>query len=232
METASASDTTSRLLRIAFALSILTVVYNIAEGTLSTFFGYSEETIALFGFGVDSFVEVVSGVGIAHMTWRMRRSPLSGHDHFERQALTITAVSFFILVAGLIAGSILSVVYRAEPHTTVPGIVIAVISLATMWALYSFKMKTGTRLGSAPIIADARCTRACFYLSFILLASSGLYELFRISYIDIAGALGIAWFAFRAGREALEKARSGSISCSCDGCGGQGGDGSDTCGVT
>lgn len=210
---------TRRLLRVAFALSIITIAYNIAEGAVSTFFGFNDDTLALFGFGVDSFVEVISGVGVGHMAWRMLRDPVNERDRFERRALRITAVSFFILAAGLVAASIMSAAYPVEPDTTLPGVVISLISIATMWALYAGKMKVGRRLDSAPIIADARCTKTCFYLSFILLASSGLYELFSIGFIDIAGALGIAWFAFREGREALEKSRSASLSCSCHECG-------------
>ncbi len=76
-------------------------------------------------------------------------------------------------------------------------------------------MKVGNELKSDAIIADANCTKTCFYLSFLLLVSSGLYELLHISYIDIAGSLGIAYFAFKEGREAFEKATSESLSCSC-----------------
>jgi divalent metal cation (Fe/Co/Zn/Cd) transporter len=207
-----------RYLRIALVLSVITVVYNIAEGLVSTFFGYTDETIALFGFGVDSFVEVVSGIGIGHMVWRMRRTPVTGHDRFERQALYVTGSAFFVLAAGLVAGSILNLVYRVKPDTTIPGIIISAISIVTMWFLYSWKLKTGRKLDSAPIIADANCTKTCFYLSFILLASSLLYELLRVNYVDIAGGLGIAWFAFSEGKETLEKARSNSLTCSCCDC--------------
>jgi divalent metal cation (Fe/Co/Zn/Cd) transporter len=205
-----------RLLRTAFVLSAITVVYNIAEGLFSTIFGYADDTIALFGFGVDSFVEVVSGVGIGHMVWRMLRSPVTERDRFERQALKITGASFYLLAGGLVVGSVLNVAYRVVPDTTVPGIIISVISIASMWVLYSYKMKTGRALCSEPIIADANCTKTCFYLSFILLASSVLYELLRIPYIDVFGGLGIAWFAWREGKESMEKANSGSLTCSCD----------------
>jgi divalent metal cation (Fe/Co/Zn/Cd) transporter len=209
-------DQAARLLKTAFILSIITVVYNIAEGLVSTIFGYADDTIALFGFGVDSFVEVVSGLGIGHMVWRMRRSPVTERDRFERQALRVTGASFYILAVGLVIGSVLNAWYRVNPDTTLPGIIISAVSIATMWLLYSYKMKVGRALGSDPIIADANCTKTCFYLSFILLASSVLYELLRISYIDIIGGLGIAWFAWREGRESMEKARCGSLSCSCD----------------
>lgn len=218
MNTTAYDTQTAQLLKTAFILSIITVVYNIGEGVVSMFFGYADDTLALFGFGVDSFVEVISGVGIGHMVWRMRRSPVSERDRFERRALYVTGGSFFILAAGLVIGSVLNVIYGTKPETTFAGIIISAISIATMWVLYSYKLKTGRTLDSAPIIADANCTKTCFYLSFILLGSSVLYELFRISYIDIIGSLGIAWFAFREGKESIEKARSNSLSCSCDDC--------------
>ncbi len=218
MNTTAYDTQTAQLLKTAFILSIITVVYNIGEGVVSMFFGYADDTLALFGFGVDSFVEVISGVGIGHMVWRMRRSPVSERDRFERRALYVTGGSFFILAAGLVIGSVLNVIYGTKPETTFAGIIISAVSIATMWVLYSYKLKTGRTLDSAPIIADANCTKTCFYLSFILLGSSVLYELFRISYIDIIGSLGIAWFAFREGKESIEKARSNSLSCSCDDC--------------
>ncbi|MBN2158201.1 MAG: hypothetical protein JW807_02310 [Spirochaetes bacterium] len=218
MATTLSTSQTERLLKTAFILSLITVLYNIAEGLVSTIFGYADDTIALFGFGVDSFVEVISGLGIGHMVWRMRRSVVTKRDRFERQALRVTGASFYLLAAGLVVGSALNIMYRVTPETTVPGAIIAVISIITMWFLYAYKMKVGRTLSSEPIIADANCTKTCFYLSFILLSSSLLYELLSVSYIDLAGGLGIAWFAFREGKEAMEKARSGSLSCSCDDC--------------
>ena len=203
-------------LRIALILGIITVVYNLAEGAVSTIFGYADDTLALFGFGIDSFVEVMSGIGIVHMVIRMRRSPVSGRDRFERQALYITGAGFFILAAGLVVGALLNIIFRVKPGTTVPGIIISSVSILTMWALYLLKLRAGRRLDSAPIMADANCTKTCLYLSFILLASSGLYALARVPYVDSLGALGIAWFAFREGRESVEKARSGSLTCSCE----------------
>lgn len=85
-----------------------------------------------------------------------------------------------------------------------------------MYWLMTTKLKVGKALNSDAIIADANCTKTCFYLSFILLASSGLYELLSVQYFDILGTLGIAYFAFKEGRESFEKARSGNLMCSCD----------------
>ncbi len=203
-----------RLLRIALWLAVITIVYNVAEGIIAVFFGISDETLALLGFGIDSFVEVISGMGILHMVIRMRKSNIEVRDAFEKNALRITGFSFYILTAGLLAGMVINLIRDNKPETTVPGVIIAVISILTMWFLMRGKLRVGKQLNSDAIIADANCTRTCFYLSLILLAASGLYEIFQIGYIDIIGSLGIAYFAFREGREAFEKAK-GKLSCSC-----------------
>ena len=85
-----------------------------------------------------------------------------------------------------------------------------------MYLLVQYKLKAGKALNSDAIIADANCTKTCFYLSFILLASSLSYEIFKIGYLDIAGSIGIAYFAFKEGREAFEKAKSGNLMCNCE----------------
>ena len=77
------------------------------------------------------------------------------------------------------------------------------------------KLKVGKKLKSDAIIADANCTRTCFYLSVVLLAASGLYELTGIGYVDLLGSLGIAWFSFREGKESFEKAASNNLACNC-----------------
>lgn len=210
------TENNRRYLEVAFYLALITIAYNIVEGAVSTFFGAGDETIALFGFGIDSFVEVISGIGVAHMVWRMKRSDdVASRDGFERTALRITGGAFYLLAAGLVAGVAAAAYLGSRPDTTVAGIIISAVSIATMWVLYRYKVKYGTLLGSEAILADANCTKTCFYLSFILLGSSLLFEIFKIGYVDSAGGLGIAWYAFREGREAFEKSRSADLSCGC-----------------
>jgi len=204
------------LIRKAFTLSLITIFYNIAEGLISVYFGASDDALALLGFGVDSFVEVISGIGIAHMILRMKYSKIETRDTFEKTALRITSTAFYLLAFGLIIGSVLNIINDVKPESTLPGIIIAAISILTMYWLMTSKLKVGKALNSDAIIADANCTKTCFYLSFILLAASGLYELFNIAYFDILGSLGIAYFAFKEGREAFEKAKSGNLLCSCE----------------
>lgn len=206
----------NKLLRFALFLSLITIIYNLIEGVISVFFGATDDTLALFGFGVDSFVEVISGIGIAHFILRMRYSKIVTQDKFEKTALRITGFSFYLLAVGLVIASVYNLINGIVPETTIAGIIISSISLLTMYWLMTAKLKVGKALKSDAIIADANCTKTCFYLSFILLAASGLYELFQIGYFDILGSIGIAYFAFKEGREAFEKVRSGNLMCSCE----------------
>ena len=202
-------------LNLALWLSIITIIYNIIEGLVSVYFGSTDDTLVLLGFGIDSFVEVISGIGILHMVLRMQRSEIKDFDKFERLALRITGVAFMLLAAGLVLGSVLKIIQQSKPETTLAGIIIAAVSILSMYFLMYYKLKTGRALNSEAIIADAHCTRTCLYLSFILLGSSVLYELFKINYIDVAGSMGIAWYAFSEGRESLEKARKNQLACHC-----------------
>ena len=208
-------DSENKLLKTAFYLSIITIIYNLAEGLVSVYFGAGDDTLALLGFGIDSFVEVISGIGVGHMVWRMLNNPVETRDKFERRALKITGTAFYLLAIGLVAGTIVSFIRGHSPDTTLPGIIISGLSVLTMYFLMSAKLKVGRALNSEAIIADANCTRTCLYLSIILLISSGLYEFLHIGYIDLFGSLGIAWFAFSEGRESFEKAASENLTCGC-----------------
>ncbi|HOQ13082.1 MAG: hypothetical protein BWY23_01833 [Spirochaetes bacterium ADurb.Bin218] len=211
-------DERTKLFQKAFILSIITITYNILEGLISTFLGYSDETLALFGFGLDSFIEVMSGIGIAHMIVRLKKNSYEKNDSFENTALRITGVAFYLLTLGLVATVILNVYTGHRPETTFWGIIISVVSIITMYFLMNAKLKTGIALGSEPIISDAGCTKVCLYMSVILLLSSGLYELTGFAYADSIGALGLAFYSFREGQECFEKVKSGINTCSCHSC--------------
>jgi len=212
-KTSSLPATRAGLLKRALLLARLTVFYNLVEGLVSVFFGLEDETLSLFGFGLDSFVEVISGIGIWHMVRRMQDRTLLDTDAFERNALRITGSAFYLLTIGLIVTAAVDLYQGHRPETTFWGIVIALISIVTMAGLIHFKKKVGRQLHSDAIIADANCTRACLYLSFVLLVASAGYAITGIGGLDSIGAVAIALFAFREGREAFEKARGKSCSC-------------------
>lgn len=218
METISFSVRRDRtqLYRFAYILAVITVFYNIAEGLVSVFFGLEDETIALFGFGLDSFVEVISGIGIWHMIRRIRNNHANADpDHFEQQALRITGTAFYLLSTGLVIVGLVNLIQGHRPETTLWGIIVSAVSIITMWLLVHYKLKTGKGLNSDAIIADANCTKTCLYLSFVLLVASVGYEFTGIGSLDSIGAFFIAWFSFKEGREAFEKA-AGKM-CGCQG---------------
>lgn len=211
----AASQSRLNLLKRASLLALITIFYNIIEGVVSIFFGVSDETLSLFGFGLDSFVEVLSGIGIWHMVRGMRLNPNADVGQFEKRALRITGAAFYILTVGLVITAGINLYQGHRPETTFWGIIIAAISIFTMWALIHFKIKVGKQLNSDAILEDANCTRACLYLSFTLLLASVGFELTGIGGIDSVGAIAIAIFSFKEGRESFKKARGEACSCSC-----------------
>lgn len=211
---ALAPETRARLYDRATHLAVFTIGYNVLEGLVSVYFGLADETVALFGFGLDSFVEVISGIGIWHMLRRLRASAdREGADDFEKTALRVTGAAFYLLTGGLILTAGTNLWAGRAPETTFWGVVVAGVSIVTMWLLIRLKMSVGLALGSAAIVADAACTRACLALSFVLLASSLGYEATGIRHIDTLGALMIAALAWREGRESFAKARGGTCNC-------------------
>ena len=199
---------TTRLYKIAFGLSVFTIIYNIIEGLIATYLGFSDDSLTLFGFGVDSFIETVSGFGILHMVTRIQANPTSNRDNYERTALRITGFSFYALVLGLVATSVYNIVTGQQPQTTLWGVIISLISIAIMWVLVYYKTKVGKALNSQAIIADAECTKVCIFMSVVLLASSGIYYFTKLPYIDSIGALVLAYLSFKEGQECFEKAKS------------------------
>lgn len=195
-----------RYWRYALWLAFFTIFYNLAEGLISMFFGISDETLTLFGFGVDSFIEVMSGIGILGMVLRIRQNPETPRSQFEKTALRVTGTSFYLLAAGLATTSIYNLFTEHKPETTLPGLIISIISIAVMWALVMGKRKVGRTLNSSPILADANCTMVCIYMSVVLLASSLIYELTGFGFVDSIGALGLIYFSYSEGKESFEKA--------------------------
>jgi len=201
----------------ASALALITIAYNVVEGVVSVFFGLEDGSMALFGFGVDSFVEVVSGIGIWHMVRRIRNDGSENLDQFERSALRITGTGFYILTIGLSITAAVDLYRGHKPDTTFWGIAISIISIATMWLLIQYKVKVGKQLNSEAILSDAACTRACLQLSIVLLIASVGYELTNIGGIDSVGTFVIAGLCYREGKEAFGKAKAKSLACSCGG---------------
>lgn len=205
-----------KLYKRAYQLSLFTIFYNIIEGIVSMILGYEDATLTLFGFGVDSFIEVMSGIGIAVMITRISQNPGSSKNEFEIKALKITGTAFYLLSAGLLFGTVSNIINHHRPETTFWGIVISLISIVVMIWLMKAKKTVGKLLNSEPIISDGNCTKICVYMSVVLLVSSLIYQLTGFIYADAIGATGLIYFSVTEGKEAFEKAKGKS--CACDDC--------------
>lgn len=205
----------------AFLLSMFTIFYNLLEGVFSVYFGFADETLALFGFGLDSFVEILSGAGIAHMIYRIRKNKnqdQNKRDEFEINSLRITGTSFYILGVSVLITIFYNFYYGHYPQTTKAGVLISSLSLLVMFFLIRYKLKVGRELQNDAIVADANCTRACFYLSAILLISSLLFELTGMGFMDSIGSIGVVYYAFKEGKEAFDRSRGKLCGCESGSC--------------
>jgi divalent metal cation (Fe/Co/Zn/Cd) transporter len=207
--------TLNKYWRYALGLALFTIAYNLAEGLISVYFGIQDEALTLFGFGIDSFIELLSGVGILAMVIRIRQHPTAPRSQFERTALRVTGTAFYLLALGLGVTAIYKYMLAERPTTTLAGVVISLVSMTSMWGVVLAKRKVGRTLQSAPILADANCTMVCIYMSLVLLASSLVYQLTGLGFVDSLGALGLIYFSVKEGKEAFEKA---SNTASCDDC--------------
>ena len=195
-----------RFYQYALWLAFFTIFYNTIEGLVSVYFGEHDQTLTLFGFGIDSFIEVISGVGIMAMVLRIRQNPDTPRGQFERTALRVTGWSFYLLAGGLLVNSLYNLYIRHKPESTISGAVISLISIAVMWALVKGKRIVGSTLESEPILSDANCTMVCIYMSVVLLASSLIYQFTGFGFVDSLGAIGLIYFSISEGRESFEKA--------------------------
>jgi divalent metal cation (Fe/Co/Zn/Cd) transporter len=183
------------LLRRGLRLERLTIGWNLVETFVAVGFGLAAGSIALVGFGFDSLVEVFAA---SVVMWELRGV---GKDR-ERLALRLIAVSFFALAIYVFIESARDLVLRAEPHESVPGIVLAGVSLVVMPILARAKRRTGLAMGSATLVADAAETMLCALLSLILLIGLLLNVIVGWWWADPLAAVGIAALAIREGLEA------------------------------
>ncbi len=200
----------------AYYLAVFTIVFNIIEGAVSVFFGISDDALTLFGFGLDSFIETISAIGVLVMIRRIRENPLTQKSKFEVTALKVTGWCFYALAVLLAAGAVLSLSEGSRPESTWPGVVISVVSIASMLWLIRAKKNLGRKLDSQPLISDANCNLVCVYMSVVLLLSSAAYAIFGFGWIDIIGTAGIIYFSVKEGKEAFEKAKNLHDGCCCD----------------
>lgn len=186
----------------ALLLSIGTVGYNLVEGVVSVVVGIATNSSALLGFGLDSFIESLSG---SVMIWRFgKKRSDEDEERVEQVAQKLVAYTFFILGAYVLFDASKQLLTHQEPEKSLFGIVIALLSLLIMPALTLAKYRTGKQLKSKSLIADSKQTLACVIMSVTLLLGVGLNYLFGFWWADPLAGIAIAILLFYEGKEALE----------------------------
>lgn len=182
-------------------LEYFTIAYNSLEGVIAIVAGLFAGSIALVGFGVDSVIEVTSGLALL---WRLHRDvDEESRERVEAITLKIVGVCFLVLAAYVSYDSITSLLRHEPPEESIPGIVLAVASLIVMPLLVRAKRKVARGINSNAMEADAKQTELCTYLSAILLGGLLLNALMGWWWADPVAALIMVPIIAREGIEAL-----------------------------
>jgi divalent metal cation (Fe/Co/Zn/Cd) transporter len=183
-------------------LEYFTITWNAFEGLVAVLAGAVAGSISLVGFGIDSFIEVTSG---SVLLWRMSvDAEVHRRELNERRALRIVGACFLLLAAYIAYESALDLWSRRAPDHSIPGIILACVSLIVMPLLSRAKRKVGRALGSTAMHADAKQTEFCTYLSAILLAGLLLNTLFGLWWADPVAALIMVPIIAKEGIEGLQ----------------------------
>jgi divalent metal cation (Fe/Co/Zn/Cd) transporter len=182
-------------------LEYLTVAWNFLEGLISLIAGVIAGSIALVGFGVDSWIETSSG---AVLLWRFHAERRGENaEALEKQAIRLVGVSFLLLAAYLIWDASRSLIQHEAPERSVVGIAIAILSIIVMPVLARAKRRTAKSLSSAALHADSRQNSICAYLSAILLIGLAFNAVLGWWWADPAAALIMVPIIMREGLEGL-----------------------------
>lgn len=199
-------------LKRGLQLEYLTVGWNVVEGIIAVAAGIAAGSIALIGFGVDSFVETISG---AVIIWRLMAEIRGQHDdeameRIEQRAERIVGIAFLLLAAYVGFEAVRALVNQEAPDASPVGIALTAVSIVVMLWLARAKRRTGEALGSRAMLADAQQTYACWYLSVVALAGLALNAAFGFWWADPLAALGITVLLVREGLEALRGEEEGA----------------------
>ena len=182
-------------------LEYFTIAYNSLEGLVAIVSGVFSGSIALVGFGFDSLIEVTSG---AALLWRLRADVDEKHrERIEAIALRIVGVCFIALALYLACDSAAALLRQTAPERSIPGIILAAVSLVVMPLLVRAKRRVAAGINSRAMAADAKQTEFCTYLSAILLGGLLLNALFGWWFADPIAALIMVPIIAREGIEGL-----------------------------
>ena len=185
-------------------LEYLTVGWNSLEAIASIIAGLFAGSIALVGFGLDSVIETSSGGALLWRLSHANEQNAERRERAERISLRIVGASFLALAAYVGFEAARDLWTREAPQHSIPGIVIATLSLITMPLLARAKRKVARTLNSHALKADSRQTDLCAYLSAILLSGLLLNFLLGWWWADPVAGLIMVPIIVREGFEALK----------------------------
>jgi cation diffusion facilitator family transporter len=198
----------SSLLERALWLERLTISWNVAEALIAIGAGWLAGSIALVGFGLDSVIETIAAAALyRRLRAEQRGASEEEAEAHERRALWIVGVTFLLLSAYIAFEAVSTLWTTKPPEASSLGIVLASVSLVVMPVLALAKHRTGKALDSRALVADAKETFVCSYLSLALLAGLGLNALFGWWWADPIAALAMLPFVLHEGWEAIGEAR-------------------------
>jgi divalent metal cation (Fe/Co/Zn/Cd) transporter len=182
-------------------LVAVTIAYNLIEAVAALTAGTIASSTALIGFGLDSVIEVSSAAAVA---WQFSARDHAVREAREHKTLRIISISFFALATYVTIDAVRALAGNGEADRSLPGIVLAALSLAVMPFLSAAQRRAGRELGSASAVADSQQTLLCTYLSAVLLAGLVLNATVGWSWADPVAALAIAAIAVKEGRDAWQ----------------------------
>jgi len=185
-----------------------TVGWNVIEGVVAIAAGVVAGSIALVGFGLDSYIEVASGLVLI---WRLRKHGFTEEEEeeaAEKRAVLFVGVTFLLLAVYVIYESGKKLFFQERPEESLIGIILAFLSLIVMPLLAVYKKKIAAEINSRALRADALETLVCSYLSLTLLLGLGANAIFGWWWADPVAALGMVYFLINEGWEAIEESRS------------------------
>src|SRR6266702_3393082 len=197
-----------QLVRRGQRLEYFTIAWNSLEGLVSIVAGVIAGSVSLVGFGLDSLIEVTSG---AALLWRLHHDlDPSRREDIERKTLRIVGMCFLALAIYIGYDSHVSLIRHQAPERSLPGIVIAALSLAVMPLLARAKRRVALGIQSAAMHADSRQTDFCAYLSAILLGGLLLNAVLGCWWADPVAGLVMASFIAKEGVEGIRAKACGT----------------------
>jgi divalent metal cation (Fe/Co/Zn/Cd) transporter len=199
---ATAARTT--MIRQAFRLEYITLGWMTVEGAVAIGAGVAADSITLSAFGIDSLIELASATVLV---WRLTVELQRGQtfaEKAERTASRIGGVLLFGLAAYVVASAGWKLWMQQGAEFSLPGLVVSVLAIPTMYFLSQRKLQVAEALGSRALRADAVESMTCGWLAFVVVGALTAQLLLGAWWVDPLASLGVVWFVIREGREAWE----------------------------